>query len=101
MANIFESIPAALPVEIFESLAAGGGVKIERIVSRGHTPPADNWYDQEKNEWVLVLRAFPEKPAVTLLEGDYLTIRAHEKHRVQWTDPGRETVWLAVHYQDE
>jgi len=106
VANIFEAIPAALPVEIFESLAAGGGVKIERIVSRGHTTPADNWYDQEKNEWVLVLRgsaviAFPEKPAVTLLEGDYLTIRAHEKHRVQWTDPGRETVWLAVHYQDE
>jgi len=105
MANIFEAIPETLPVEVFESLAEGAGVKIERIVSRGHTTPADRWYDQEKNEWVLVLRgraiiAFPEKPAVTLQEGDYLTIRAHEKHRVQWTDPGGETVWLAVHYQD-
>jgi cupin 2 domain-containing protein len=43
--------------------------------------------------------AFSEKPSVTLREGDFITIKAHEKHRVQWTDPDQETVWLAVHYE--
>lgn len=102
--NIFEQIPVVLHGEVFDSLVEANGVRIERIISRGHVSPETGWYDQGKNEWVMVLRgqaviAFPEKPSVTLREGDYITIKAHDKHRVQWTDPDRETVWLAVHYE--
>ena len=102
--NIFDNIPESLPGEIVESLAAGGDIKIERIISRGHTSPEAGWYDQAQNEWVMVLQGkavigFPDKASITLVEGDYLDIKAHEKHRVQWTDPDRETIWLAVHYQ--
>jgi cupin 2 domain-containing protein len=29
--------------------------------------------------------------------GDWLEIPARCRHRVAWTDPNQETVWLAVH----
>ena len=31
--------------------------------------------------------------------GDHVTIPAHTKHKVSWTDPTQETIWLAVFYQ--
>ena len=102
--NIFDEIPAVLDGEAFESLVEAAGVRVERIVSRGHTSPESGWYDQDSSEWVMVLRGkavieFFEKAPVTLSEGDYINIPAHEKHRVGWTDPTAETVWLAVHYE--
>lgn len=39
-----------------------------------------------------------ELEAVQLNEGDYLNINAHVKHRVEYTDPDVETIWLAVFY---
>ncbi len=42
--------------------------------------------------------AFADKASVTLRVGDYISIKAHEKHRVEWTDPESETIWLAVHF---
>jgi len=81
----------------------GEGVRIERIVSRGHVTAPNEWYDQKRSEWVLVLRGralitFAEKASVTLEEGDYVNIAAHERHRVEWTSPDEDTIWLAVHY---
>ncbi|WP_416140387.1 cupin domain-containing protein [Halomonas sp. HK25] len=103
MANLFEAIPEALPEELCEEIVSGRAVTVERIVSRGHTSPDTGWYDQPRREWVLVLRgrgvvAFEEGDEVTLGPGDYLTIPAHRRHRVAWTDPNEDTVWLAVHY---
>jgi hypothetical protein len=40
----------------------------------------------------------PTVDEVRLGPGDWLLIPAHQKHRVAWTDPEAETVWLAVHY---
>ena len=42
----------------FSLLASKGEkiTKIERIVSRGHASPEDFWYDQEENEWVMVVK---------------------------------------------
>ena len=104
MNNIFEKIPADLHSEVFDSLVEANGVRIERIVSRGHASPESGWYDQNRDEWVMLLRgkaiiAFADKPSITLREGDYVIIKAHEEHRVEWTDPGVETIWLAVHYE--
>ena len=35
---------------------------------------------------------------ITLAAGDYINIPAGVRHRVHWTDPQQQTVWLAVHY---
>lgn len=101
--NLIASIPAELDTEVFSELLHDKHIRIERIVSKGHTSPAFGWYDQEDNEWVLVLEGagkilFEDGRQVTLNKGDFLHIPAHDKHKVAWTDPDRLTIWLAVHY---
>ena len=100
--NLFDNIPKDLSDELFETLSGHGQIRIERIVSQGHVSPPDFWYDQASTEFVLLVQgrarlAFEEE-TVDLSPGDYLTITAHRKHRVLWTDPDSPTVWLAVHY---
>ena len=103
LANIYKQIPVDLSEEICECLVQGDNVKIERIISRGHSSPDAGWYDQEQNEWVMVLKgsasiAFEDEVVVNLEEGDYINIPAHHRHRVITTDPATETIWLAVFY---
>ena len=104
MGSLFENIPVELPEELIESLCSTGKVKIERIVSRGHASPDGFWYDQEQNEFVLVVRGsaglkFEKEDEILVLKpGDYCSIAAHAKHRVEWTDSACETIWLAVFY---
>lgn len=106
MENIFKDIPAELPDELIEKIA--GDTKkettIERIISRGHASPHGFWYDQDKNEFVILLRgkaALLFKEPERLIEmspGDYINIPARTLHRVDWTSSEEDTVWLAVHY---
>ena len=102
MLNLFANIPAELPDELFETVTESSSVKIERIVSRGHITPAGDWYDQEQDEWVILLQgearlAFADRAEeLTLQPGDYLLIKAHEKHRVTFTPTDQDTIWLAV-----
>ena len=103
LANLFESLPEDISDEIFSELVRGDNIKIERIVSKGHLSPASGWYDQADNEWVVVLKgeakiAFENGNEVHLIAGSHLTIPAHTKHKVTWTTPDTETIWLAVHY---
>ncbi len=103
LGNIFESIPDDLNEELFEQIVQTQHVRIERIVSTGQVSPESGWYDQEQSEWVVVLKggaviAFEDGTEVNLQAGDYLDISAHTKHRVSWSDPETETIWLAVHY---
>ena len=104
MGSIFEGIPVELPEELFDTICSTDSVRIERIVSRGHASPEGFWYDQEENEFILVVRGSAGlklenvDEIVTLKAGDYLNIGAHVKHRVEWTDPTCETIWLAVYY---
>ncbi|QTA84610.1 cupin domain-containing protein [Desulfonema magnum] len=102
--NIFSEIPKHIPDEVFEEIIKTGHCKIERIISKGHSSPADDWYDQENNEWVIVLRGraglvFEGKDEVLVMKpGNYINIPARQKHRVAWTDSDEETIWLAIHY---
>ena len=103
MNNLFSNIPKNLPHELFETLVKTDAVDIQRIVSRGHTTPGEDWYDQNTSEFVVLLKGaarleFRDGRLATLGPGDWLQIPAHEQHRVVWTDEGVETVWLAVHY---
>jgi cupin 2 domain-containing protein len=77
-------------------------VRIERIVSHGHSSPPDFWYDQQQAEWVVVLKGaarieFADR-MVEMRSGDFVAIPAHTRHRVDWTTPDQPTIWLAVHY---
>ena len=102
--NIFSRVPNDLPDELFEDIVVAGAVKIERIISEAHSSPPGSWYDQEKNEWVVLLRGSDglffegSGQAMVLKPGDWINVPAHQKHRVEWTDPGEKTIWLAVHY---
>jgi len=103
LSNIFSQIPSELKEEFFEDIISKEGLKIERIVSKGHTTKEGEWYEQKSDEWVIVLRgeavlSFENSADVRLQEGDYLNIPAHTKHRVSWTKPDIETTWLAIHY---
>ena len=102
--NLFAEVPAQLPEEWFEVLVQRPAFTLERIVSRGHRSAPGQWYDQEREEWVLVVKGgarliFERREEVVEMgAGDYMHIRAHCRHRVEWTDPDQETIWLALHY---
>lgn len=103
--NIFSNIPEALPSELFDVLLQTDAFRLERIVSMGHATPVGEWYDQARNEWVILvkggagLRIEGEPTVITLKPGDHVHLPAHLKHRVEWTASEEETVWLALHYQ--
>jgi cupin 2 domain-containing protein len=101
--NLLTDLPDCLPAEQIFTLAQSHSAKIERIVSTGQASPPDFWYDQDETEWVFLIAGsaglliegenFPR----VLEAGDFVEIPAHVRHRVEWTDAGKATVWLAVH----
>ena len=104
--NLLDAVPDDLRQEAATMLHRGGGLRIERIVSLGHASPPGFWYDQEEDEWVLLLEGiavveFEGREPVELRRGSYLNIPAHVKHRVAWTHPTQKTIWLAIHYGAE
>jgi cupin 2 domain-containing protein len=105
MPSLLRQIPDDLPVELVETLCHAEAVRIERIVSRGQASPPGFWYNQGWHEFILLVKGrarldFADGTPPTALEaGDWLDIRAHTKHRVEWTDPEQDTIWLAVHYR--
>lgn len=101
--NIFDLIPDGTDEEVVDLLVQNKHIKIERIVSSGQASPESGWYDQEESEWVIVLAGealivFERGEDVTLTAGSQLNIPAHRRHRVAWTSPDTQTIWLAVSY---
>jgi len=102
--NIFAALAVAGDEEQVTLLAEQSGLRIERIVSHGHCSAADDWYDQDEDEWVLLLAGAAnlqfadDLRIVPLSAGDHLFIPAHDRHRVDWTDPDQPTIWLTVFF---
>lgn len=101
---MFDLIPDVISQEIFTNLIRTDSVNIQRIVSKGQASPESGWYDQDDNEWVIVLQgaakiSFESGEIIDLEVGSYLNIPAHTKHKVLSTAHDTETVWLAVHYR--
>lgn len=99
--NLYAGIPAALPDELTTALWRCGETRIERIVSRGHRSPEGFWYDQAEDECVVVLEGearleFDDGRVMMLRRGDGCVLPAGCRHRVAWTAPDVETIWLAV-----
>ncbi len=101
--NLFADVPTALPAERFDTLLEVGTCRLERIVSIGHATPTGEWYDQDRDEWVLLLqgqaglRFADEDRERALNPGDYVWIPAHRRHRVEWTSQRPPAIWLALH----
>ena len=95
--------PAPAPGgESFATLLAAGEARVERIASLAHADPPGQWYDQPGPEFVLLLAGaarlgFADGTERALAPGDWAVIPARCRHRVAWTDPAAQTLWLAVH----
>jgi len=95
---------AAFEPEIFETLAEGNGIKIERIISKGHVTKSEFWYEQNTDEWVMLLQGtaillFDQDSGeeLTLHTGQAILISAYRRHRVIFTSTKPPCVWLAIH----
>ncbi|MBN2724100.1 MAG: cupin domain-containing protein [Deltaproteobacteria bacterium] len=101
MKNIFE-YPSSGKSELIEKLVSSDNVTVEKIVSYSNITPEDFWYDDSRDEWVIVLRGkgkleFEDGKKLEMNEGDFYLIKSHEKHRVIETD--NPTLWLCIYFQ--
>jgi cupin 2 domain-containing protein len=101
--NFYKYNEQFLKDEIFEDILKSKEFRIERIISNGQSTPDGEWYDQEQNEWVILLKGsacltLENNDKIVLNEGDYINLPAHFKHRVEWTDKNQTSIWLAIHY---
>jgi cupin 2 domain-containing protein len=76
--------------------------ELEEIVSRGAASPAGFWYDQERDEWVLLAKGeatlrFEDERLIDLKAGDHVMIPARTRHRVESTSA--DAVWVALHFR--
>ena len=96
------NLPEPLPdAEEFTDLIPDRGVKIERIVSSGQTSPAGEWYDQDRDEWVVLIQGeavleYEDGGKLRLNAGDHVLIPAHRRHRVDYTSRTPPCIWIAV-----
>ncbi len=100
--NIYKLNKSSFCTEIFESILTTEEILIERIISHGQTTPIGHWYDQQKDEWVILLQgeaqlSYEDGSQIDLKAGDYLLIPAHQKHRVDFTSSSPPCIWLAIH----
>jgi cupin 2 domain-containing protein len=103
--NLFAHIPDRLDAEEVTPIIDKPELRIERIVSTGQASPPGFWYDEDRDEWAVVLAGSAgllvegESAPRTLRPGDHVHLPARCRHRIEWTDAARPTVWLAVHFK--
>ena len=101
VANLYHPLPDTASGEAVTELLRRPGARLERIVSHGQASPPGCWYDQPEAEWVIVLQGAARlemegEGELALGPGDYLYLPPHRRHRVTWTTPDTDTVWLAL-----
>ena len=102
--NLFAKLPFDLDTELIEALTETKTVRVERIVSRGHSSPEGLWYEDPRHEWVLLVRGsatllFESSETLKLVSGDWVEIPARRRHRVEATNSSEDTFWIAVYYE--
>lgn len=99
--NIFVRPKEKFDDEIINIIAENKNIRIEKIISDGHTT---DWYDQDQNEFVCLLSGEAEiefinnngENSIKILNcGDCLVIYKHERHRI--IKQGKCN-WLCVFY---
>ena len=99
--NLYSLPDPAPDAEEFTDLIPDRGVKIERIVSHGQTSPPGEWYDQDRDEWVVLIQGeavleYETGEKLRLDAGDHVLIPAHCRHRVDYTSLTPPCIWVAV-----
>ena len=99
LVNRLSDLPASLSVEQTKVLSAGSLFRLEHILSGGHNSPIDFWYDQDTEEWAILLSGSAElefeEGRLALDAGDAVLIPAHCRHRVVRST---QAVWLALYF---
>ena len=101
--NIFKLPTKLPPQELLETLLDNEKVLIEKVVSTGQVSPPGEWYDQDRDEWLIVLQgegelSYEDGSRIKLTIGDYLFIPAHQKHRVEYTSIEPPCIWLTIFF---
>lgn len=95
-------LPENLPDgEFIEDLLLTPNLRMERILSRGDVTPPGEWYEQDRDEWVVLLSGgaileYGTGERDVLAQGDWVLIPAHRRHRVAWTSSDPPCLWLAL-----
>ena len=102
MINLFTPNTNNIQEEQFDTLLQTSKIHIEKITSNDQV--SSEWYEQEKDEWVVLIEGegrlcFEDGNEVTLLKGENLFIPKMQKHKVIYTSS--PAVWLAVHFKSE
>lgn len=101
--NIYEiAKESTKPEEVFDCLLKNENIIIERIITPNTDNPNSQWYNQDWDEWVLILKGFAKiefdnNIIKEFREGDYIYIEKNLKHRVIFTQSDTNTIWLAIH----
>ena len=98
--NIFSNVAEAVEEEQFTVLGKSPNCRIERIVSSGYSSPEGFWYDQEYDEFILLMQGeatleFEDKQ-MDMKAGDYLIVPKNCKHRIAKSSLDPACVWLCV-----
>jgi len=100
--NIFDKpIAVDSKQETNEELIKARDFTVERIFTNEAFKQPGKWYDQEKDEWVLLLQGealleFKDEGIVRLHKGDYINISARKVHRVSQTSEDIKCIWLTI-----
>jgi cupin 2 domain-containing protein len=97
--SFLDNIPIESSDEIFETIVTNEKVKIQRIISYGQITKDYYWYDQDEDEFVMILEGdakikYDDGSIYSLSKGDSLYIKAHQKHQVVYTS--NPAIWLAI-----
>lgn len=86
--------------ETIDEILAGASFRLEHIVSHGKSSPDGSWYEQDRDEWVALIRGRSvlefEEGRLELQAGDSLLIPAQLRHRV--AGASEDAVWVALHF---
>ena len=99
--NIFD-LPDPLPdEEEVIALIHSQNLRVERIVSTGQITPEGQWYDQDEDEWVVLIQGeavleYESGEQLQLSAGDHTFLPAHCLHRVPYTSQHPPCIWIAV-----
>lgn len=89
--------------EMVTILTEVAGGRVELIVSSGQTSPEGFMYDQDEDEWVMVLQGNAilevEDELYELGVGDSLMLTRRTKHRIAFTSSNPACLWLAVYWR--
>lgn len=101
--NVFNIENVPNKKELIEILAESKNVRIERIISSGQISPEGFLYDQDEDEFVVLIQgeavlSFEDNTSVRLKVGDTIIIPAHKKHKVDFTSKNPPCIWLCIFY---